>query len=176
MQSFVLLLRGINVGGHNKLAMKDLKQAMQSAGFVAVETYIQSGNVIADYTSSDPRQVAQALQALIKATFGYDVDVMALTGEELKTIAAACPYPTDDGKQVHIWFSDSEPQFDSTSLEAVLADGEACCLKGRVLYFYAPKGIGRSKAAAKIPAALNISSTARNFNTVNKLLQMLAKR
>ena len=172
MNTWIALLRGINVGGHHIIRMKDLAGQLEADGFPGVRTYIQSGNVV---LQSEERPGAR-IAALIERHYGFRPQVLVLSAEELRQAADGNPFDKEGGKKVHLFFCETEPpQPDFALLEALKGPAEDYRLAGRVFYLYAPDGIGRSKLAEKIGKALpGVSITARNLNTVNKLLEMSA--
>jgi uncharacterized protein (DUF1697 family) len=172
MKTWIALLRGINVGGHHLVRMKDLARHLETDGFREVRTYIQSGNVV--LKSQEPP--GGRLADLIERHFGFRPAVLVLSAEELRQAADRNPFDKDGGKKVHLFFCEPEPpQPDFGLLEALKGPAEDYRLSGRVFYLYAPDGIGRSRLAEKIGKALpGTDITARNLNTINKLLEMSA--
>lgn len=176
MQTWVALLRGINVGGNNLLAMKTLSQIMTEAGYQDVKTYIQSGNVIFKHSASVSERLAVNLSELIQQHCGLRVKVMVFLAADFRQIVAANPYSTlmTEAKQVHFFFVDEELlNVDLAKLAQLKLPSEAYELHTHGLYLLAPQGIGRSKLVVKIATCLGVSSTARNLNTLHKLNAML---
>ncbi|BAK37561.1 hypothetical protein MLP_45470 [Microlunatus phosphovorus NM-1] len=173
----IVLLRGINVGGH-RLAMSTLRSVLEATGCTEVVTYIQSGNAVVTPPSPAPSNLAATLSAAISSAAGYGVPVVLRTRAELAAVVDANPYPGTDGKHLHVVFFADEPPagpFAALDLPAFLP--EACTLAGRDLYLYLPKGMGR----AALPTALEkagrrtgapVVGTARNWNTALKLLDL----
>ncbi len=173
MRTWILLLRGINVGGANKVKMADLRAALTDAGFDAVASYIQSGNLVAG-SNLDRAAVCNKVAAVIEAEFGFRPACLALTRHELENAMARNPFADeDDPKTVHLWFADGEPaSAASNALTALAADSERWHLNAQVLYLHAPEGIARSKFAAAAERKLGVAATARNLRTVRQLLSM----
>lgn len=171
MKKWIVLLRGINVGGHHIVPMKELRQLMEDNGFENVATYIQSGNIVCQYPTKPDTEIGN----LIEKQFGFNPSSFALSAEQLQKIAEDNPYPKDAGKAVHFFFFHEEPKtFDQELLNSLKAEKEEYQLIGNVFYLFAPDGIGRSKLVDKIPKAFSKAEmTARNLNTVNKLLGMI---
>ena len=171
MQTRVALLRGINVGGHHKVIMKELVLLMEQAGYSHVKTYIQSGNIIYQVQNTPKARIGD----LIKMRWGFSPQVMEFGVNEFLEIARLNPFQSDQGKKIHLFFLDGPPHsINESLLEKLKADSETYQLIGNVFYLYAPEGIGRSKLAAKIGRVFDgVSLTARNLNTVNKLVSML---
>ena len=164
----VILLRGVNVGGHNKLPMKELCAILEALGADNPQSYIQSGNVVIDGALS-----ADAIGAAIEAAKGFRPYVLVLSGNTFLDIVAQNPFEAFDGKLVHIWFTAGAFTFDQENADRLRADSEALHVGARAVYLHAPEGIGRSKLATKIEKLAGVPCTARNMNTVFKLLEML---
>lgn len=177
MKTFIVLLRGINVGGNNIIPMKALKEMLSEAGYQDVLTYIQSGNIILKAKESDGGTVAKNIANLIATYFGFDIRVHALDRESfLKTIDQN-PYGdlNDQGKNLHFGFLSELPlEADLESLNRISKETESFQIIGKVFYLYAPDGVGRSKLAAQSEKYLKVASkTDRNLATVLKLKAML---
>ncbi|MGO4893953.1 DUF1697 domain-containing protein [Flavobacterium sp. W21_SRS_FM6] len=177
MQTWVALLRGINVGGNNLVAMKTLCHIMTEAGYQDVKTYIQSGNVIFKHIATEGDKLAADLSALIQQHCGFYAKVMVFLAKDFSQIVASNPYSSlmTEAKQVHFFFVDEAlTSADLSKLAPLKSPTEAYELTSHGLYLFAPQGIGRSKLVAKIDKCLGIDTTARNLNTLHKLAAMLA--
>jgi uncharacterized protein (DUF1697 family) len=184
--TFVALLRAVNVGGQNRIPMAELRRSLGRSGLTAVETYVQSGNVVFDATADDPAEQASAIHEVIARELGCDVSVLALTATELARVAVANPLAAEgaDEKYLHATFLDrpvEEAAFGGLDLpaqpgeQARLAGGGAA-LQGRVVYLHLPHGYGRSKLTnAYFERALGVSATTRNWRTVLALTRMSAR-
>jgi uncharacterized protein (DUF1697 family) len=175
MNTVIALLRGINLGGYNKLPMRDLTRLLAEMGLVNVQTYIQSGNVVLQTDRTNLPELAQEVSAAIEARHGFRPQVMLLRLVDLETAVSHNPFPEAqaDHKTLHFYFLESVPTTsDLAELEAVKSDTEQFQLIETVFYLHAPDGIGRSKLAAKVEKALGVATTARNWRTVNKMLEM----
>lgn len=166
----VALLRGINVGGHGKLKMDALRDAVRGLGFGDVSTYIQSGNVI--FTSVGPVAAAHFERSLGSA-LGMDVTVMIRTADELAQIVRANPFGHMDPSKVHVGFMADTPAADAVEQLDVLrfAPDEAAVV-GAELYLHLPDGIGRAKLPDHVARQLKMPFTVRNWNTVSKLVEL----
>ena len=174
MEKFIALFRGINVGGRNRLPMKELVRVLEDLGYYDVRTYIQSGNVVMGADEELGEHDAHAIADSIEREFGFWPAIMLLRQADLEAAVAGNPFPTDVGKHLHFTFLEQQPEEpDLKTLQGLMSETEQMELGQRVFYFYAPDGIGRSKAAEKIERCLGVNGTARNFNTVSKLLEML---
>ncbi len=165
----VLLLRGINVGGGNKLPMVDLRAILESLGARDVQTYIASGNVVFSGDVSE-----NAISGAIEAAKGFRVRVMVLNADSFRLIAKACPFDAPEGKMLHVWYLTGPARFDDDLAAELKAQSEQYHVTDRAIYLLAPDGIGRSKLAEKMDKVAGVQTTARNWNTVTKLLEMLA--
>ncbi|MDD2700931.1 MAG: DUF1697 domain-containing protein [Sideroxydans sp.] len=171
MTTDIALFRGINVGGNNKLPMKELTTVLEGLGLQAVRTYIQSGNVIFD-SNGEPAVLAERIAAAIKERHGFEPKVLLLDAGKLEKAIKANPFPEDkaEGNTLHFNFLKCVPPApDLAGIEKIKAASERCELKGDVFYLHAPDGIGRSKLAANMERLLGVAMTGRNWNTVKKL-------
>ena len=113
MQTFISLLRGINVGGNKKIKMAELKQCYLSLGFTEVVTYIQSGNVVFKSKLSNLKELQGLIEQAIAKTFGFDVPVMVLTAESFNDSVIRLPFANlsveQDGSQVMLCFLSNSP-------------------------------------------------------------------
>ena len=172
---WVALLRGINVGGHNKLPMAELRELFSEAGCADVRTYIQSGNAVFKATDVEREELAGRLSGAIGESKGFEPKIMLLTRDELEVAAEANPFPgaTSDPKTLHLWFLAREPSSpDLLALEELRAPNERYLLHRAVFYLHAPGGIGRSKLAERVERKVGVEATVRNWRTVEKLREL----
>ncbi len=175
-QQYLALLRGINVGGRNLLPMKALAELFEEAACADVSTYTQSGNVL--FTSRQAEApLAGELSLRIEARFGYRIPVVLRTPAELSLAVLRNPYltPAADEKLLNVYFLKDLPAKD---LVATLDPGRSLpdtfTVLGREIYLHLPNGMARSKLTnAYFDAKLQTVSTARNWNTVQKLLALV---
>jgi uncharacterized protein (DUF1697 family) len=172
VSQFIILLRGINVGGHNKLPMTDLREILEGLGYESVKTYIQSGNVVL-FAAAPPDNAA--ITAAIEKRCGFAPRVFTISAERFRAIADANPYEEEvvDPKHLHISFLSGPAAADVDAMQACKGPTEEFTLTSDALYLHAPDGIGRSKFAAAAEKLLGVEATGRNLNTVRKLLGML---
>lgn len=168
METFVALFRGINVGGNNILPMKELKCLLEENAYHNPKTYIQSGNVV-----FDSEKLPKNINLLIEEKYGFKPEILIIKEEEFLELVSGNPYSSTLGKQIHFWFCKDTPKANIEKLDELKSDTEHYLINGKVLYLYAPDGIGRSKLAANIEKCLGVPATGRNLNTVNKLIEML---
>jgi uncharacterized protein (DUF1697 family) len=166
---YVALLRGINVGGKNKVPMKDLVEVFEGAGATDVETYIQSGNVV--YTAN---KVVDVEKAFLKR-FKFVVPVVSRTHKELQATVDRNPFVKAgaDVDTLHVMFCADKPKNVDT-LDPNRSPGDEFVVVGSDIYLRAPNGMGRSKLTnAYFDSKLATTTTIRNWRTVQKLLDML---
>ncbi|MGA9659215.1 MAG: DUF1697 domain-containing protein [Asticcacaulis sp.] len=173
---WIALFRGINVGGNNKLPMKDLTKVLLEAGMTQVKTYIASGNVV---FCSDLNETALETQIgdLIKAHFDFRPSIFLITLAHLERTLTENPFRDHEhkGKAQHVFFFKAPPKkVDRDLLDSLKTDEEAYEITYELMYLYAPEGIGRSKMVEKLGLAVKADMTARNLNTVEKLRDMAA--
>ena len=172
MPTHVALLRGINVGGRNKVAMADLRSVVESLGWSEVATYVQSGNVV--FAAKAPE--ARALEAALQERLGVGCLVVVVSRKQLERVVEGNPWPdVADGKHLHVIFTAGKPDAKvvAAAVEKVGGDDDAR-IAGGTLYLHTPNGLGRSKLAVELGRKGPKDGTARNWNTVTKLLAMLS--
>jgi uncharacterized protein (DUF1697 family) len=173
----VALLRGINVGGKNKLAMADLRACVTGLGWTDVATYVQSGNVVFDTAASGETDPGSTLRGAIKATYGLDIAVVTRSAAEWRAIVDANPFgdpAADDGTKVHVAFT-ADPIGDlGCAIDVAAFAPEQMQVAEREVYLWLPGGIGRSPLATALTRAGGPPSTVRNWNTVTAIMRMVA--
>ena len=177
MATWIALLRGINVGGRNRLPMADLRRIFADAGCRNVNTYIQSGNVVFSATIKSTDRFAGGIAAAIEAEFGFRPGVHLLTAAQLEQSIANNPFSNavDDPKSLHVAFLDQVPDHDNVQkAKELLAPSESCELIGRNLFLHAPDGIARSKFAAQMEKTLGVGVTGRNWRSTTKIAAIAA--
>lgn len=178
MFRFISILRGINVGGHRKILMADLKELYLSLGFEDVRTYIQSGNV--GFTSKKNVLISELEQLLEKAIFekfGFDVPVLVRNSEEIQLVEQQNPFLNDaDEEQLHVTFlgsAVSENQIENLKLALYLPD--KCVVIGKEAFICCAGKYSDSKLTNKFfESKLKMTATTRNWKTVKQLV-LLAK-
>lgn len=176
MNTYVALLRGINVGGHKRIAMQDLRQLVAGLGHSEVATYIQSGNVIFRSSASSTTDLAGELEARIGRDLGQEVTVVVRSHEDLVRVVGGNPFTAlgADPASLHVTFLAREPD---PGLLAELDMGEVAPdefeVRGREIYLRCPLGYGQTKLNPALwERRLKVRTTTRNWNTVRKLLEM----
>lgn len=181
MPSYAALLRGINLGGKNRVAMADLRQVAIDLGHARVATYIQSGNLV--FTSPDPDQaaLASALEREISQRLGVSAAVVVVSRDDVDQVIADNPFPADNPRMLHAVFRGEEMSAAGHAAveQAVKAARDVgsrddAQVVGRTLYLHTPDGFGRSDLALRLGrSAAQAQGTARNWATVLKLKSML---
>ena len=175
-ETCIALLRGINVGGHNRLPMRQLIALVEAIGGREVRTYIQSGNVVFAASKAVARRAATDLSSALARDAGITSSVVLRSREELRRIVADNPYlrAGHPEKELHVGFLASEP---STAALATLdyqrSPPDEFTVVGREIYVRCPNGVARSKLSnAYFDARLETTSTVRNWRTTLKLLEL----
>jgi uncharacterized protein (DUF1697 family) len=171
------LLRGINVGGKNKLPMKDLAALFEKAGCENVRTFIQSGNVIFTAGPTASKSLADIIASKIEAQFGYRTPVILRTTEQLRDAVRNNPFlkPGSVEDSLHVMFlADRPDKAKIAALDPGRSAPDAFTVRGQEIYLHLPNGMGRSKLSnAWFDSKLTTISTCRNWRTVTKLLEMM---
>lgn len=170
-EAFIILLRGINVSGKNKLPMADLRKLLKDVGFQNVQTYIQSGNIILN-TDENKVTVCNKIKEAIKEKFGYDVPVLARTIDEWKKIIDNNPYrKREANKKMYFTFLNATPK--ETKIEVNKAQGDEFKIVNDVVYLYCEGGYGKTKLSNNLfEKKLKVTATTRNLRTTLKLLEL----
>jgi uncharacterized protein (DUF1697 family) len=179
MDVHVALLRGVNVGGANKLAMSDVRAIFESAGCRRVETIIQSGNVVLEAPEAIARDLASVVEAQIALRFGFVAPIILRSGAALRKIVEANPFlrAGADPATLHLMCLSGRPRpNDVAALDAQRSPPDAFILRDREIYLSLPNGVARSKLTnAYFDKTLRTVGTARNWRTVIRLCDAAAR-
>lgn len=178
METYIALFRGINVGGHGRLPMKDLAATLTTLGCSEVRTYIQSGNAVFKCKPSKAKKLASSIPPSISATHGFTPHVIILNKEHFAKAVSENPFPKAEAepKSLHLFFLDSIPKQPNWDRIMMLkAEDENFRLIDRRFYLHAPNGIGRSKLAAGVEKAMGVPTTARNWRTVLAIAELAGR-
>ena len=168
----IALLRGINVGGKNRLPMKELAALFVDAGCEDVRTYIQSGNVVFRTGSEGGEDISSVISASILSSFGYRIPVVTRTARAFQEIVRANPFleAGAEADKLHVMFLAELP--DSANVEALDTDrspGDEFAVQGSEIYLHCPNGVARSKLTnSYFDSRLSTTSTTRNWRTTLK--------
>lgn len=175
--TYVAMLRGVNVSGKNMIKMPALVKSIESIGFKAIRSYIQSGNLVFETATGESLNMARRIHDQINNDFGFDIPVLVIEAKELESIRDENPFVQRsdiDLTKLHVTFLESEPEDDRIALidpEKYLPD--EFVLQGRSIYLYCPIGYGTTKLNNNFfESKLKARATTRNWNTVNKLVEM----
>lgn len=170
------LLRGINVGGHNKVPMQTLRELLAGMGGTEVRTHLQSGNAVFTHDARDPDQLAADLERALADELGLSITCMVRTGADLRRVVEANPYPMEgiNGSRFLVVFLSAPAPLDTLAAIDQSAYAPDSLRPGeREIYAHFPDSIRDSKLAAQLSdRRLGMSATARNWNTVTKLLEL----
>ncbi len=180
MNTYIALLRGINVGGHKKIKMADLRLKLEELGFSAVITYIQSGNIVFKDPSENIDTLETKIEKAIKKHFGFDVPVLIITHKILQKVLQHNPYierlekgEIEDKKMYFMLLCDQPDSIAVAELSKISFDPEEFIIAKNVIYLFAAIGYGKTKLHNNFfEKKLNIRTTTRNLRTLNKLLEL----
>jgi uncharacterized protein (DUF1697 family) len=180
MTVIISMLRGINVGGHNKIKMEALRALYESLGLHDPQTYVQSGNVVFKTDQRDLIALAKRIEAAIERGFGFRTAVVLRTSSELREVVARNPFAKRrhvESNKLLVTFLAGVPTVEARDKVVDLkTDPEELRLDGREVYIYFPNGMARPKISwVAIEKMLNTPGTGRNWNSVTKLLEMADK-
>lgn len=177
MAVIVAMLRAVNLAGHRRIKMDALRAVCESLGLKGAQTCLQSGNVVFRSDARDLVKLSKKIEGAIEREFGFRSEVILRTTAEMREVIARNPFagrPEIHPGKLLVTFLARDPAREQ--VRNIKTNGEELRLDGRELYIYFPNGAGRSKvSAAAIERALKTPGTARNWNTVRKLLAMAEK-
>ncbi len=171
---WIVLLRAVNVGGTGILPMARLRSALEAAGACGVASYIQSGNLLFDLDAADAGPVRDWMAATIAGSFGLSPGIIVLTRAELDETLNALPWPEDiDPARTLVVFHDGPANRDAVQrLRTYCTQDEEVVQADRCLFVHYPNGAGRSQLTGRIEKALGRPATARNLNTLRRVLAL----
>jgi uncharacterized protein (DUF1697 family) len=175
MQTYIAMLRGINVSGQKKIKMADFKNHLQELNFTDVQTYIQSGNAVFKNKKSAPKALEHKIAQKILQEYGFKVAVIVKSREEITDVLKNNPFKKDkDLNRLYVIFLSDEPTKENLAkLKGIDHSPEEYLLKGKTIYFYSPHGYGKAKMNNNLfENKLKVAATTRNWKTVNKLGNM----
>jgi uncharacterized protein (DUF1697 family) len=180
MAIYVSILRGINVSGKRMIKMEVLKKLFAELGFSAIQTYIQSGNIIFQHKKSDPSKLSANIKGSIEKKFGFEVPVITLLLEELQEVVKLNPLLKDKSKDpayFHVTFLAAQPNREN--VEKITAGNyypDEFHLIDKAVYLYCPNSYSNSKLTNNfLESKLKVTATTRNWKTTNELLAMAEK-
>ena len=176
MTAMICLLRGVNVGGHNQIKMDALRDLCESLKLCNAQTYIQSGNVVFQTRERDTAKLAAKIESAIEKKHGFRPDVILRTAPEVRELIARNPFAKrkeiEPAKLIVTFLATELSAESQAALLALKPQPEELRLNGREVYVYFPDGMGSSKFTPILSRTLKNKGTARNWNSVLKLLEM----
>ena len=174
MNTFIALLRGINVGGHKKVPMAELRELLSNSGFENVQTYIQSGNVILESPDDNAQNIEDIIQNAIFDHFGFEIPILVKTRQDLKRIFDMCPFPEKKKLKSYFTILHNRPNDDLVKIASEkVYEGEEYLIINDCIYYFCEKGYGQAKFNMNFfERKLKTASTSRNYRTMVKLLSL----
>lgn len=177
MPVFISMLRGVNLGPHNRIKMDALRAMYESLKLEGPRTHVQSGNVIFRTNEKNSAKLSSRIQDAIQKNFRFRPEVILRTTDELRSAIAATPFAArrnlEPGKILVTFLADHPSKDAQAKLATLKPHKEELHLKGRELYIYFPDGAGRSKLPwSSLAELLNVTGTARNWNSVTAMLEI----
>ena len=176
VNTFAALLRGVNVGGKNKVPMAGLRSLLESAGYADVVTYVQSGNVVLRSSSRSAAKTESRLEGLIAEAFGSRIAVLLRTPAELRRIASENPFLAGKAElsRLYVVFLRTAPKPEAVErLDPHRSPGDEYRLAGNELFLQLPSGAGQTKLTLDyFERTLGVDGTARNWNTLLRLVEL----
>lgn len=177
MESYIAILRGINVSGQKKIKMEDLRQLLAELNFHDIQTYIQSGNVIFEHKKSDPLELAGQIAHQISDKYSFEVPVIVKTAAELEHVLHNNPFLKDrqeDESKLHVTFLSEIPKQELLNkIKELDHKPDEFIISDKAIYLFCPNGYGRTKLTNNFfENKLKVTATTRNWKTVNKLVEI----
>ena len=177
METYISILRGINVSGHKMIKMEELRKVYETLKFKNVKTYIQSGNVVFKTTKAKTEELEKKIAKGISSAFGFEVPVLVIEANELKRIAGSNSFVikrNEDITKLHVTFLSTVPE--KVKLDAMMPGNYAndeFVVSGKSIYLFCPGGYGNTKLSNNFfESKFKVTATTRNWKTVNELVKM----
>jgi uncharacterized protein (DUF1697 family) len=172
----IALLRGVNVGGNNKVPMAHLRELLRELGYEEVRTHLQSGNAVFTAAGMPPEQVAQEIEDVLASSLGLGIRVLVRTAEELARVVSANPLPeaVAEPSRLLVTFLSAPPDPERLGeLDPVDFEPDLFGFGEREIYVWCPEGVRTIRLSyAFFEKRFGVVATARNWNTVTKLLEL----
>ncbi len=174
MNTYIALLRGINVGGHKKVPMAELRELLTKSGLINVSTYIQTGNIFFQTSENRTSNIEAIIHNTIRDHFGFEVSVLVKTPQDLKRIFDACPFSEEKKKKSYFTILHNIPNNELVEdASKKVYEGEEYLIINDCIYYFCKKGYGKAKFNMNLfERKLKTASTSRNYNTMVKLLSL----
>lgn len=179
MTTYISMLRGINLGSHNRIKMESLRTSLATLGFERVRTYVQSGNAVFCCADVPTSKLSEKIERQILKDLGLTVPVISRTADEMKRTIHKNPFLKQDGidsSKLHVTFLSEDPAQSAIKKLDTLADGaDQFHCSAKAIYLYCPGGYGETKLSNHaFERLLSVRATTRNWKSVNNLYQMAA--
>ena len=178
MTNYIALLRGINVSGHHKIKMADLKLLCLDLNFQNIRTYIQSGNVLFQSEEKSNTKIAVTISEAIKNKYGYDIKVIVITKKDIKTVFSSNPFmenSTPDITKLCVTFLSNNPNSDGLDQLKDIANksDDEFKINGKFVYLHCPSSFAKTKLTNNLfERKLKVDATSRNWKTITKLMEL----
>ncbi|MBS1537410.1 MAG: DUF1697 domain-containing protein [Bacteroidetes bacterium] len=176
MKTYICILRGINVSGHNIVKMNELKTLAESLLFQNVQTYIQSGNIVFQSNNKFNNNLESEIKSKMLENFGLDIPVFVIAKDELELLILHNPFKNKnvDSMKLHVTFLLTEPNVElKNRISEMTFGGDEFVIHGKAIYLYCPNGYGKTKLSNSFfETKLKVITTTRNWKTVNQLLEI----
>lgn len=174
METYIALLRGINVGGQKKIKMAELKTALEASGLQSVTTYIQSGNIVFGSLKKDCEKLASDIAKTILAHFGFEVPTLVVTTAVLEQILLENPFANEEPKSLYFVLLKQVPKaVDILEFNRLKFEHEDFHITEKCVYLCCKAGYGKAKLSNNlVERKLRVEATARNLRTMQKLIEM----
>ncbi len=174
MKSYIALLRGINVGGHKKVPMAELRELLTKSGLENVNTYIQSGNVIFQSSEGNKAKLEAIIHKVILEQFGFEVPILVRSKDDIKTILEACPFPKEKKiESYYIMLNEAPKKNLVVEVSQQTFPNEEFIITNNCVYIFYTLGAGKAKLGINwFEKKLKVKATARNYRTMVKLLSL----
>ncbi len=176
MQTYIAILRGINVSGHKIIKMAELREHLVSLGFSNLATYIQSGNIVFQSYAKENAELEELIHQNIKINYGFDVPVIVRTKTEWQSVVDKFPFNTTDYdiKRIGVvYLKEKSASIPIDEINKFKTDNDELVYEDKEIYLYMPDGFGVSKLTNNVfERKLKVSTTTRNWRTTLKLLEI----
>ncbi|RUA15069.1 MAG: DUF1697 domain-containing protein [Flavobacteriia bacterium] len=177
MNTYITLLRGINVSGQKMIKMTELRESLEQIGFHKVQTYIQSGNIIFETDIAGKEKIQDVVHAGILKDFGFEVPTLTLSRAEIEEILRSNPFAGEEGDKLYFVLLKNPPEKSLVDqFNGLQFENEDFHITNDCVYLLCKKGYGNAKLSNNlIERKLKVEATTRNLKTMQKLLEMTTK-
>jgi uncharacterized protein (DUF1697 family) len=174
MENYIILLRGINVAGKNKIKMLDLKNILSSSGFENCKTYIQSGNIVFDHKEKDKEKIKKIINQILSNSFGIETSSFVFEKTDFEQLLKKNPFQNENTKELYFTFL--EEPLNTKELQTSLKNKsieDQFFIDANNIFIHCPGGYGKTKLNNNFfEKKLSTKATTRNYNTVKKLIEL----